>query len=273
MKRWNWLRFCLLIVMGASLYGLALRPASGADVPNKKVVLAQARKAYYSLRNVGLLEFQSTVSPTWEVALRDVIKTNPAGAQTALKTLSNLHFAMTLDPAGAVAVTHQSDIAPANEQIKQGFDQIFSGMEQAVSGFFETWSPFVLTSPFPEVESEYQLEDLGREYRLSYKEGTADVVTTMTKDLVITDLKVTTSAFDSVLKPQFAKGPGGFVLAGYEANYIPTSGPGKTHLIVQIEYRETSGLQLPYKLNLDSVYDGTPTQMELTFTDYQVKKR
>ncbi len=146
-------------------------------------------------------------------------------------------------------------------------------MEQAVSGFFETWSPFVLTSPFPELESEYQLEDLGKEYRLSYKEGSADVVTTMTKDLVITNLKVTTSTFDSVMKPQFAKSPGGFVLSGYDANYTPTSGPGLTHLIVQIEYQEISGLQLPHKLNMDVVYDGTPSQMELVFSDYQVKRR
>jgi hypothetical protein len=57
-------------------------------------------------------------------------------------------------------------------------------------------------------------------------------------------------------------------LAGYDARYRPTSGPGAVTLNVNLEYQEVKGLQLPRRNN-----DGAPTQMELVFGDYRVKTR
>jgi hypothetical protein len=175
-----------------------------------------------------------------------------------------------MDASGNVKVDHSTDAPPPNEQVATGFNQIYSGMDQALSGFFQSWSPFVLTTPFPAVEGEYQLEDLGGEYKLSYKDGNADVVTRMNKDLLITAVTVNSPEFLSSVKPEFARTPKGFVLTGYSADYQPVSGKGVVQLNVQLEYNEVNGLQLPSRLKLDSVYDGAPTQMELAFAGYKV---
>jgi hypothetical protein len=257
----------------AGLFVLASLPANGADTTDKKQVMQRAHAAYYSLRDRGLAEFQAGIKPTWEVTLKEQIRTDPASAQKGLKLLSTLHFVMSLDTAGRVKLDHSVDTPPPNEQVASGFNQIYEGMDKALSGFFDSWSPFMLTSPFPAVESEYQLEDLGREYRLSYKDGSADVVTLMNKDFTITSVKVVSAEFSSVFKPLFTRTQKGFVLSGYSADYRPTSGKGIVALEVRIEYQEVNGLQLPRKLSLDSVYDGAPTQMELVFSDYQVKTR
>jgi hypothetical protein len=250
-----------------------LLSATASYAVDRKEVIARARQSYYSLRGLGLLEFQSSIRPTWEVTLHEQISSDPSGAQAGLKLLNGLHFAMTLDEKGKVKVDHRADTPPPNEQASNGFNQIYSGMNQAVSGFFDTWSVFMLTSPFPETESDYLLEDLGAEYRLSYKEGTSDVVTSMNKELVITEIKVTSPEFVSSIRPQFSRTAGKFVLTGYDGDYRPTSGPGAVKLNVKLDYQAVRGLQLPNRLRMDSVYDGTPTQMELVFGDYQVKTR
>lgn len=265
----QWPKVCLLLLFVLTLASAA--PAKPPAKPDRAQVIERARGSYYGLRTLGLDEFQSTVKPNWSVVLKNELASNPEGAQAALKLLNGLHFSMVLDKDGKVTMTHHADFEPTNQQQREGFNQIFSGMEQAVSGFFATWSMFMLSSPFPEAGVEYQLDDLGSQWRLSYKDGASDVVTLMSKDLVISEVKVTSAEFVSSVRPQFRRSNNGFVLAGYAADYQPTSGPGVVKLDVKIDHALVNGLQLPVSLIADSVLDGAPTHIELAFSGHLVK--
>jgi hypothetical protein len=177
---------------------------------------------------------------------------------------------MTYDAEGTVKVTHTEPPA-GNEKQAAGYKQMFGGMSQTVSGFFATWNAFMPVPPLPEVNGEYRIEEQEGRYRLSYKEGDADVVTTMTKDFVVRELKVSTKEFESVLKPGFKKTPKGLLLVGYEATY---EGPGNsTQFKAEIESQEADGFQLPSKLRFKGTFNKGPIAMEIAFTDYEVKKR
>ena len=270
MRKPAWSRLWAILLC-CSLASLNLPFAFGADRADKRAIIKQARAAYYSLRSRGLDEFQAEVQPNWRLVLKDQLAADPAGAERGLIMLNGIHFSLALDRTGAVKITHRADVAPTNEKVAEGFQQIFSGMEQAMSGFFDSWSPFMLTSPFPEVESDYILEEVGDQYLLSYKDGSAAIATTMSKDLVITDIKVDSPEFKSVLKPQFTRSAQGLLLSGYAATYQGTGGGAGVQLNVRIENQPTSGFPLPHKLNLDGSYQGSPFLMELTFSNYQVK--
>jgi hypothetical protein len=263
-----WRKLCLPLLMACSLVSMAQSQTAVAD---SKKVIEDARHAYYSLRAAGLDEFRATVKPNWELVLKDQLKADPAAGQAGLKLLNGIHFSMLLDRTDKVTVTHQTDTAPSNEQQRKGFEDIYSGMDQAINGFFTTWSLFMLNSPFPAPDSNYTLENLGTQYRLSYKDGTADVVTMMGKNLIITDIKVNSKDFISSVRPQFVQTAKGLILNGYDADYKPTSGPGVVKLSLKIEHEPVSGMQLPVKLVLDSVMDDAPTHMELAFSGHEVK--
>ena len=265
MKRRS-LGLCALLLLACGL-AAAQSPVPAAD--SKKVV-EKARQAYYNLRTAGLDEFRATIKPNWELVLEDQLKADPEKGQAAVKLLNGLHFSMLLDKKGKVTVTHHTDTEPANDQQRQSFDQIYSGMDQAITGFFTTWSVFMLSPPMPPVGSEYQLEDLGVQYRISYKDGPSDVVTTMGKDMIITEVKVNSKDFVSSVRPQLTRTAKGFVLSGYSADYKPTSGTGVVKLDLKIQNQPVKGLQLPTNLVLDSVLDGEPTHMELAFSEHQV---
>jgi hypothetical protein len=264
----RWRKLCLPLLLACGFAALA---QAQTPVTDPKKLIEDARHAYYSLRAAGLDEFSATVKPNWELVLKDQLKADPAGAQAGLKLLNGLHFSMQLDRSDKVTVTHHTDTEPSNEQQRKGFDDIYSGMDQAINGFFTTWEVFMLNSPFPAADSPYTLENLGTQYRLSYKDGAADVVTMMGKNLIITDIKVNSAEFNSSVRPQFVHTPKGFVLTGYDADYKPTSGPGVVKLSLKIDHEPVSGLQLPVSLVLDSVMDGAPTHMELAFSGLKVK--
>jgi len=263
-------RFCLLSLL---LYICALSGLSSAQVvANKQQIISQARHGYYDLTKEGLTDFQCSVTPNWDALLAEERKKDAAGADAAVKILSQIHFTAKFGQDGKVQLTHNS-VSPDNTQMADAFKQIFTGVEQMTSGFFDTWKLFVLSPPFPPVDSEYQLEARGPQYRLSYKEGDTDVVTTMSRDFAITDMKVTTPEFDSTIQPKFTKTPKGFLFSAYDATYQSKNPGHATQLKVLIDYQEVDGLQIIQKLNLSGSYGGTPFAAELAFSDCKVTKK
>jgi hypothetical protein len=255
----------------ALLLNCALLVPSGSAA-DKKEIIRQARQSYYNLPSQGLFEVQSTVTPNWNAFLHEELKSDIPPDHPALKLLNGLHFWLSLDQKGAAKISHQIDTTPASQESFNDLNQTISGVEQMLSGFAQSVSPFLFTSPFPEVESEYHLEEQGDQYRITYKEGDFNVTTTMKKDFAITDLLVTGPAFTASLKPQFTKTDKGFLINGYQGNYQFASGK-ESHLAVQMEYNNIEGFQLPGKLLVDATADGRTHKWQLQFSGYQVKKR
>lgn len=257
--------------IAASGLCLFLLAATGARAADKKDVVRQAHSAYYSLKGWGLVEFKCNLAPNWEALLQDLKKTDPDSAERAIKTLSQLQFTASMGTTGSAKVTHTT-VTPINKEMADGLNQIYGGMEQMVSGFFDTWSPFMITSPLPDPDGDYQLEEQGEQWTVSYKEGTADVVTTMGKNFAIRELKVSTPEFLSAIRPQFTRSNQGFLLAGYVADYRGKAPSETTHLEVRISYQVVNGLQLPQVLNLSGSYGGSPFQVEVAFSGCQATK-
>lgn len=252
---------------------IALSPLAGAQaVDNPQAIVRQARQSYYDLRREGLSSFQCAVTPDWELLLQQQRKQDPASADAAIKVLSQLRFSASLAADGSVKLTH-NQLTGQSQQMMDALSQIYGGMEQMTTGFFDTWKLFVLSPPFPEVESQYQLQSLGEKYQLSYKDGTADVVTTMDKSLAISNLSVTTSDFDSVVRPGFTSTPKGLLFNAYSATYNSKKPEEATELKVAIGYQEIQGLEIIQELNLSGSYGGSSFAVRLTFSDCQVTKK
>jgi hypothetical protein len=249
-----------------------LLTAGKAGAADKKEVVKQARSAYYSLQSQGLVEFQCNMAPDWEALLQGARQADPGRAEQAIATLKQLQFTVSLGRSGSAKITHTT-VTAANDQMAQGLNQIYTGMEQMVTGFFQTWSPFMLGSPLPEAEGDFQMEEKAGQWNLTYKDGTANVVTTMGKNFAIQELKVITDEFTSTIQPGFTSTPKGFLLTGYQADYHGKSPSDTTQLKVGIAYQDVNGLQLPKKLDLSGSYGGSPFQMEITFSGCQATKQ
>src|SRR5689334_13981751 len=127
-NRWFGLVFTFVFVLvgaAAAQNQTGLSP----DDPGRKMIVQKGKDAYYSLRKLGLSEFQSSVKPNWEQVLRDQGITDPAQLQGGLKLLNAIHFTMLLDKDGKVSVKHVTDIEPTDENVKQGFNQIYGGID------------------------------------------------------------------------------------------------------------------------------------------------
>ena len=230
-----------------------------------KQILTTARQRYYNLRQAGLVEFQVNIKPNWQ-------KVADFGSNDdALKVLEAMRFLISVDPEIKLRINHQSDLVPTTQKSADYVDRIYKGMDEAVSSFFGQWTIFMLTSPFPPIDSDYAIRQDSNQYQISQRQGDADVVITTNREFKVLEIKVSGDNYKASLKPVLDKTVKGFLLKGYTANYERLDGARATTVKALLEYEEINGLQLLHKVNLDTVFQGNPAQVEWLFTDYQVK--
>jgi hypothetical protein len=251
----------------------AVMPGKGAGQGfERKTVLVQAQQSYYNLRREGLVDFQCDLLPDWEALLAEQRKSDPAAYEKALAKLRQLHFQVLLGADNAAKVTHDEVSAESKEQA-ESLRKVYGGIEQMITGIYQTSSIFLLTSPFPEVESEYRLEKVGPRFRLSYKEGTTDVVTTMLGDYSITEMKIATAEFTSSIRPQFTKNAKGLLLAGYDSDYRDAAGSQNVNLKVLMRYQAVAGLQLFQEVKVDATLNQVSYKVDVAFAGCRANKR
>ena len=119
-------------------------------VANKQEVVRKATQAYYNLPKEGFVSFRCNLEPNYEALDPELRKANPAAADARLQTLSQLHVAVAVGSDGQAMVSYNEVAAP-------NLKDVASNLDLMMVSFFQMWSPYVVGSPFPAVDSEYQL--------------------------------------------------------------------------------------------------------------------
>ena len=210
-------------------------PQAAADKQN---VLRRAGAANYNLPKEGLASFHCSVAPNFEALEADLRKSDPASADARLKQFAQIHMDVTVGAEGNATVSH-NDLSDAN------LKKIVANTEQVVTSFFQLWSPYVVGTILPAPDGDYQLEDLGSQYRLAFKDGQASAVVMLDKDLSVGAFMITRAEVNSATWPQFSKTAKGFLPVSFDSDLrLPARG-GAMHVVTKITYQEVSGFQLP----------------------------
>jgi hypothetical protein len=224
-----------------------------------EAALAHGRTLYYSLAKRAFAGGQCQVRPEWE----DLIGPRNAQNASGFALLDQLRMTLAVSDGGAATVDIVDPGAAQHPQAAKGVSQIFQGLNQALSGFFGTWSLFMINSPLPGVATSTAVSPTAGGYLLRYKDGAADVESTLRPNGEISKIVVKAATFESTVQPLFAHTLGGLVLTGYQADYTPTVGKGVVHLTEHVDYQTANGLQFPALITSDSILDGDPTHVRL----------
>ncbi len=232
---------------------------------DKGKTLQTARERYYNLRTLGLSDVRVAIQPNWDLLLEG---TNPAPSARTL--LNHLHFWISIDDADKLQLSHDGKAIPTDQL--EAVEKIFKGVNSSVSGFFRTWSIFLLSTPFPAPGSDYAVERRADGFRFLQNQNDLDVTIDTDNEFAITEIRVVAVDRTSSLKPILEKTPAGLVLKGYTASSQRPDGSNTT-VQAALEYETVSGLRMLHKVNLDTVFQGASTKFEWVFADYQVKLR
>ena len=240
-----------------TLHLLALTVSGQTTAVSGQKVITDARAAYYSLTRHRFHGFQAAIEPDWKVILADT------ATKENLKIFRGLRFSMVVDASGAVTVNREfGNTQPA---VKQVHDHV----QRLLSGFFGTWAFFMIRSPFPGLQ--IRIEPVENGYRLFYKVQSTDVMLSMSRDFLITEVQVSDSTARRTITPVFQKTTEGFVLLGYHTIFEPVGQGNKTTLDTTIDYHDSGGMKLPSKIHIKGMYGNEPIEAELRFNEYVLK--
>ena len=239
--------------------------------PNDQQILSQARRSYYNLRNEGVTSFSCRVMPDWDSVYKG-FKIDGAG-ESLRSVLAGMHFEVTVDPDGAVHFSDHSDMLPVDEQVTDRLRTVTSGMENVVTGFFKIWLSFMFASVISENDNDYQLEDVGEEYRLTQREGAARVSVTMSKDFAVTEMAVDTSEMELKFYPQFSLNSRRYLLTSYDTQMKVTTSAQSVDVRTsgKIEYQEIQRVKLPSNLKTIVATAANTVEIQISFKDCEVK--
>jgi len=253
---------------------LALLPlAAGEARADGKETLEAARAAYYSLRREGLASFTCLATPNWDGILAERRRTDPAAADKAYKTLSGLTFGVEVAPARRAKVIHSDPpggFSGTDKEI-EALKLITSGTEQTLTGFFDAWGPFVMTTPIPPPTAE--VTEAHGLWIVDFKDGKTAVGQVMRQDYTIETTRLTSDTFSSVIQPQFVKSPKGLLLTALQGQYRPLPTGSAVSLQLRVEYQDVTGFLLPKHLWVSSNNGRAVTQMDLAFSTCQAQRR
>jgi hypothetical protein len=237
---------------------------------DRKEILRQARAAYYNLKTQGMVGFQCQVKPEWEFL--DKVMTDDEGHNKVMPILRQVHFKVVVGPSGDTTVSHQSGEDSPNSDVAERVKKVVDGFDQIISGFFQTWQGFMTTSPFPEVEDSYQLEDLGEKFKLNYHQENTEVQMTMDRGFAIREVVFKMPQANVTLQPRFDLEGNKFVLSGYDFENVLPSGENQQGSVT-IQNQNLDGLVFPLRVGIKMMVDSEVAEPAFDFTDYQVKKR
>lgn len=252
------------------LFAVAAVHIPMARCADKNEVIRKTNGAYYSLSRNGLMEFRCEVLPDWDAAYKD-LKMDAVGRDQVIPAAKQTHFEVAVGPTGAILVSHQSDVAPATEEMAKRIRDVTGGIDQILTGFFQTWSQFMFNAPLPGSDSEYQMEEIGGGYRLTTEGKDVHAVITMDREFVINTMEAKTPELEGTVHPHFVSHAGGLVLAKYEGNY--GTGSNSQVMSVEIQYQDIGNLPLPRVVTLTMLLPQGKFDQPIAFSDCRIKKR
>ncbi len=256
------------ILIASFLCAVICTPAWSAD---KKEVIQRARQSLYSLKTDGLIEFSCQASLDFDAAYKD-IKMDDIGRTQMLPAARNIRFQVAVGPSGAANVSHQFAEAPPNQEVADRLKNVAGGMEQIISGFFQTWSNLMIGSPFTGSPDEYQVDELPDGYRVMADAGTTHVEILLDRNYMLTSLAARTSDFDGTVRPHFTKRKDASLLQSYDATY-KTTGASSQDLSMKIEYQDLEGLPIPHTIEVIMTLPQGHIDAPITLSNCQVKKK
>ena len=262
-------RLCSLVISAF----LTIAPSYGFQLTSvQQAMLQQTNRAYYNLPSQGFVEFQCVVAPDWSVTLKEELHQDFPPDHPAIKALNGIHFWLTLDEKGSAKLTHKLDDVPADPKTLESYNQTISGVEEVLTGFSQSVTPFLFTTIFPQSDASFSMNTRDALHYVKYKDGQSDVSVTLKEDLTIVELRVVSPQLTAIMRPQFAKTANGYLIKEFSGEYQYANDAAKSNVTMEIDYSEIQGMNLPSKLRVTTLVANAAHKMYFDFTNPEIKK-
>jgi hypothetical protein len=231
------------ILASVCLSALSLTAASAqttAPTPESRLQLAKA--LYYTPTTSGLKSFHCDVTVDWKDLLARFGAPNLPATDPHLAYLQSIKLSIDDDLTGAGTLNWTS---PASGDMDDSVGKIRGGMEQMISGFFQSWNPFLNGSYIPALDATTTAKAEGDGILVHSGDASNDVNEHFDKNMLLTEMHVTTTAVDVKAHPVFTDTPHGRLITTLNSEvHQPPTAPA-LNVTMSSTYAPVATYQLP----------------------------
>jgi hypothetical protein len=216
--------------------------AQVASTPESRI--EHAKTLYYTPTNSGLNSFHCDVTVDWKDLLARFGVPNLHDSDPRLTYLNAIKLSLDDNLTGTGALNWFAPSGSASDP-DDGIAKIRGGMQQMVSGFFQSWNPFLNGTYIPNFDATTTAKPEGDGIVVQSGDASALVVEHFNKSLLLTEMHVTTPAVDVLANPTFLETPHGRIISMLKSVvHQPPAGPAEM-VTMASTYAPVASYQIP----------------------------
>ena len=223
-----------------------LHTAAQAQAPTPASRIEQARTLYYTPTSAGLKSFHCDVTVDWKDLLARFGAGDLPATDPTLVYLQSLKLSLddNLTGVGGLNWVPPAGASPEDDSVAK----IHGGMMQMISGFFQSWNPFLNGSYIPNLNATTTARPEGDGILVHSGDDSTSVTEHFDKNMLVTEMHVTTSTADVTAHPTFLSTPKGLIISSLKSEvHQPPAAPAMT-VTMSSTYAPVSTYQLPATL-------------------------
>ena len=212
--------------------------------------LTTAHAQYYTPTARGLSSFRCDASVDWKGTFARITGKEVAPDSPELKYLQSVRLSVSDELQGTGSLDWTTDAAPTADS-DAAIKQIRGGFQQMISGFFQTWNPYVNGSMVPLPDSTVTVTNAGDGVHLSGKAGSMTLDEDFDRNMVLKQTVVVQPEIKVVATPTYDSTPEGLLVSRIDTvlNQPPTAPP--VEAVMSVTYAKVDTYQLPSVVNVD----------------------
>jgi hypothetical protein len=224
-----------------------LAPVLRAQSSTPEDRLALAKGLYYNPAAAGLSSFHCTVSVDWKDMLQRFGGKTIAADDPSLLYLKAVKLSVDDDLHGNGEL-HWTDTIAAPAASQAGNAKLKAGLSQMISGFFQSWNPFMNGSLIPSVDKTTTATPEGDGLLVRGGDASTTVDEHFDKNMLMTDMHVVSPALDVDAHPVYNETPKGRIIAQLNSTiHQPPTAPA-LEVDMAATYTPVSSFQIPTNL-------------------------
>jgi len=216
---------------------------TSAPTPESRLQLAKG--LYYTPTTSGLRSFHCDVTVDWKDLLARFGAPSLPADDPHLVYLQSTKLSVDDDLTGAGFLNW---IQPPTGDMDDSVGKIRGGMQQMISGFFQSWNPFLNGSYIPTLDATTTAKAEGDGILVHSGDASNEVDEHFDKNMLLTEMHVTTSALDVKARPTFLDTPKGRLISVLKSEvHQPPTAPA-LEVTMSSTYAPAATYQLPATL-------------------------
>ena len=223
-----------------------LQTAHGQTAPDAQTRINQAKALYYTPTSTGLKSFHCDVTVDWKDLLARFGAAGLPDTDPHLVYLNSIKLSLDDNLTGTGSLNWVAPSGSASPD--DSTEKIRGGMLQMVSGFFQSWNPFMNGSYIPKLDATTTAKPEGDGLLIHSGDDATNVNEHFDKTMLLTDMHVITSGVDVDAHPTFLETPRGRIISVLKSEvHQPPTAPAMM-VTMSTTYAPVSTYQLPSTL-------------------------